>query len=106
MTFRVGQKVVCIKRGPWKKMHAREIGPTYGDILTIRGITDDRHGVYLRFYEIRNPPVSTDPDTGCLDEAKFNAKGFRPLIERPTDTGFAILKRLEIPSDRKIKERA
>lgn len=38
-------------------------------------------------------------------ETAFPARYFRPLTERSTDTGFAILKRLEIPSGRKIKER-
>jgi hypothetical protein len=91
MAFRVGQKVVCVKKGPWT-IEARIDAafwvpylPQKGDVLTIRDI-DEGH---LRFVEIINPVRSFTNVTG---EARFARHQFRPV--QSTDTGMAILEQI------------
>jgi hypothetical protein len=78
MTFRVGQKVVCVDDGPTP---FRESVPfRLKEIVTIDGFTG----------------------TGCVSLAEYPhgpvtgyfAKRFRPVVERKTGTGMAILKKL------------
>ena len=82
MTFRVGQKVVCIKRGPWTHRDTGEVCPNYGDVLTIRAIDISPKGMFLRFVEIVNKPRQY---TDSFGEANFWAPRFRPAVEASTD---------------------
>lgn len=82
MTFRVGQKVVCIKRGRWRNLERDEVAPSYGDILTIRSINVRSEGVFLLFVEIVNPLKNY---IDGLAEAEFLSSRFRPAVEPPTD---------------------
>lgn len=78
MSFRVGQKVCCIKDGKWKLcsdgMPGPPIvdGPQKGDIVTIERI-EDSYGdiVWLFFAEHKNIGA-------------FDARFFRPIVDRPT----------------------
>lgn len=87
MAFRVGQKVVCVSArvcvtpGP---------EPVFGSTYTIREIETDYKGdLGLRLQEIQKP-ISHHHNK----EYGFYAFRFRPLIEKSTDTGMAILREI------------
>ena len=84
--FRIGQKVVQIKKSPWRSLHLGELGPSFGDVVTVRSVGPGKCGdLFLRFDEIINPPLyNTDPTDG-FREARFLAAHFRPVVERKTD---------------------
>jgi hypothetical protein len=87
MTFHVGQKVVCIKRGSWANEFGAagdEVFPSFGEVYTIRRIEDGR---WLLLVEIVNR--LREYGDGELGEARFCASRFRPVVERKTDIGFA-----------------
>jgi len=90
MAFHIGQKVVCIS-DKWRNPHTHEC-PVKGRVYTIRAIggpdLEGQTGVIVE--EIRNPPESWR----LLGEVGFRAVFFRPLVERKTDTGFAILEEI------------
>lgn len=99
MTFRVGQKVVCIKDYPDEHARFSNIGARQrsrliheGSIYTIREI-DTRsitiHGVAcLRFEGITGR--MRDTCVGPWESgASFPASHFRPIVERKTDISFA-----------------
>jgi hypothetical protein len=94
MTFRIGQKVVCIKQGSWTALSLGEVGPSYGDVLTIRRIDDDAGETYFRFTEIMNPQDGSVDKNGNYSEARFWSARFRPVVERKTKTGMAILREI------------
>lgn len=82
--FRVGQKVVCVAGS---SMHVRAsegyIYPTNTDVYTIRGMYRDGSGnTQLLLQEIKNKPMETNVGTR---EPGFNARYFRPVVERKTD---------------------
>jgi hypothetical protein len=76
MTFRIGQKVVCIKRGRWKIVGGvRPRGaklPLYRDVYTIAEVDGSLGRQWLRLDEL---------DGNGL----FDAVNFRPLVKRKTD---------------------
>lgn len=77
MTFRVGQKVVCVDNKPHKGCAFLGDRPVEGEIYTVRktGLTswiDGRPGILVA--EIRN-----------LHDACFWADRFRPVVEKKTD---------------------
>lgn len=80
MTFRVGQKVVCVDDGPGDFS-----GPSFlalNSIYTIRGFCENIHGeIGLLLEEVRPdlPRLMTGQERG------FMQKRFRPLVERKTD---------------------
>lgn len=90
MTFRVGQKVVCVDISPMTHRKTKAPASDYlsvGAIYTIRWVGDapfeaDKHlGPYLKLAEIirdddKNPEYSDYP---------FIASRFRPIVERKTD---------------------
>ncbi|WNV09994.1 hypothetical protein [Tardiphaga sp. 709] len=81
MTFRVGQKVVCVAQCRAKL--PCEVMPRMGQIYTIRSICDYDDGIPgLLFAEIRNPELHYADGFG---ECDFNALKFRPVVERETD---------------------
>lgn len=78
MTFRVGQKVVCIN-APVYSLHPsryKEL-PKQGVVYTVRGYRSSKS---ILLFEI----VSGFGDDG-RGEAGFYASRFRPVIERKTD---------------------
>jgi hypothetical protein len=99
MSFRIGQKVVCIKEGLWSwerkyPNYIRHFGivhPKKGDVLTIRAIErgvgkrDDGSAIEanLLFDEIVNRP--SPRASGSSKEAAFDSARFRPIQERKTD---------------------
>jgi hypothetical protein len=100
MAFRVGQKVVHVAdTGNLSRKRGNQLWPaeiTVGRVLTIRDI-DTRYlkwyGILgLRFEEFVFEAV---PVAGLGDvEPAFPSDHFRPLIERKTDTGMAILREI------------
>ena len=86
MTFRVGQKVVCIETWVRRNGVGDEIGPVAGEIYTIRDIgflnpaAPDVVAVLLA--EIRNAVHDYVDGRG---ETCFAAHRFRPVVERKTD---------------------
>lgn len=119
MNFHVGQKVVCIND---KEMHksgeiigfyqGRPIvkagtmdGLKKGAIYTIRALDldclDKRPIVFL--HEIIRPKWECIPHQ---PEAGYCATRFRPLIEKSTETGMAILRKIADDISNKIKEKA
>lgn len=85
MNFRVGQKVVCVS-DDWEEEYPGTL-VRKGDILTISRmlLCDEGKTVLLEFVEAFSP--ETDEWS-----AGYDAAAFRPLVERKTDTGMAILK--------------
>jgi hypothetical protein len=82
MTFRIGQKVVCVlPDGGWCPLLHDERGPAKGDILTVGSVTKYKGVVGLAFDEYRNPSQGL----GRTRERHFNVKHFRPAVERKTD---------------------
>lgn len=94
MAFRVGQKVVCVKSRRYGGTGA-EIMPVKGNVYTVRGIDLNRPGcnceVGLWLEEITNPPMDY---RGGIEECSFDATRFRPLVEKKTETGMAILREI------------
>lgn len=87
MTFRVGQKVVCVDdsisrlsrilrwalRYPWNLRR--------GEVYTIQSLASDFYGEStLVLVEAKNPPV---------EDRGFFARRFRPVANRKTDISFA-----------------
>lgn len=87
MTFRVGQRIVCIHA--FTTCTYDEIAPTVGNIYTVRDIRASfsfEGEAVIRLVEIRNAPQLYQRG---LTECWWGAVGFRPLIERTTDISFA-----------------
>ena len=63
-SFKVGQKVVCVKRGDWIKNDAEinHTAPRYGEICTVSGV-DTEYGetwLYLEGYGMNDVFLSTN----------------------------------------------
>jgi len=100
--FHIGQKVVCIARGDWRKakikyLYRVGIGlnvPVSGQVYTIRDLVWDDRGpdgpddvkgigaVGVLLMEVVN---GIDPDTGI--ESLWPSYEFKPLNESKTDIG-------------------
>lgn len=91
MMFRIGQKVVCVRRVG--ERHKLTAWPEIEGIYTIRAVRTNvirpAHGVALLLSEIKNP---IDPAWDL--EPGFYSNLFRPIVEKSTDTGMAILKEI------------
>lgn len=101
MSFHVGQKVVCVDNGERAQgpNHHRlissylEIGTTY----TIRKISNRKLAlVWLRGVNRAGPY-----NGGIWGDGGFFSDRFRPLIERSTDTGMAILRKVADDASKK-----
>lgn len=97
MTFRVGQKVVCIEDNFQNPSYGvPQTLPKKGDVYTIRCVEIGTCGDYgeeqlgLRFCELIFPPTS------CGHEFSFAARCFRPIVERKTS--IEIFQRMLKPS--------
>lgn len=86
LTFRIGQKVVCIYAGPWLDPMGNAAdtnNPCKGTTYTIRDIRSypcGFAGLYLE--EIINAHLMFEYHS---EEPSFFVERFRPLIERATD---------------------
>lgn len=82
MTFRVGQKVVCVvdPSASLKMRYPEAVFPSLKAVYTIRSMFPYNGKVLLRFCELNN---SRSVWNGI--ERGFNSKYFRPIVERKTD---------------------
>jgi hypothetical protein len=85
MTFRVNQKVVCIKRNGWFPRLSFEVHPSFNNVYTVREIIVLGDLVGLRLAEIRN---QTHQYSDGISEAIFDASGFRPVVEPKAEISF------------------
>lgn len=93
MTFRVGQKVVCVDDGnfsvdrhPWVSNKYLPNRPVRGNVYTVRGFDPDfPESIYL--CEIYNP--NDLQWANGFGEGSFLPRRFRPIVERKTDISFA-----------------
>lgn len=103
MTFRVGQKVVCIAGDlatDWTVYTFKLSAPEKDGIYTIRGMLEWNGECGLWLEELRNPLMSlTD---GTFGEVGFWASHFRPLVERKTD--ISIFQELLAPTSPRVLE--
>lgn len=106
MNFNVGQKVVCVDDG-WNEVTTTyEIQcPTKGAVYTVRALTvgwpEFGSVPALLLDEVRNPK---DP---CFasGEVAFGRRRFRPAVERSTETGMAVLRKIASDITTKITEK-
>jgi hypothetical protein len=102
MMFNIGQKVVCVFHMPPSQRREWAIYAERGEIYTVREIyTTSRGKVNLLLREIINEPRMSED--GFM-EWGFKADAFRPIVEKKTDAGMAILK--EILERETISDRA
>lgn len=85
--FRVGQKVVCVDASPGRHTFIRYL--KRGAIYTIRGIDTEsgQYGVWLQ--EVILPVIAP-----WKLEMSFMPTRFRPIVEKSTDTGMAVLREI------------
>jgi hypothetical protein len=84
MTFRVGQKVVCVVAFDDMARSWGFSGPAKGSVYTIREFDDRGDAPALRLVEIVNPPCKHRNISEPI-EPGFAVTGFRPVVERKTD---------------------
>lgn len=111
MAFHVGQKVVCVDDAKHPEFHLPGWmyygdldGLTKGRIYTVRSVYNDpySHRLCISLEEInRKAMFSNDPDYHHSDG--FWSGRFRPVVEKSTDTGMAILRKLLVGG--KIEEK-
>lgn len=97
--FHIGQRVVCIKQGPWVPLKYDERAPAYGGVYTIRfiGSYPEYGGILgLKFEEIVNPSLRYQ--MGFI-ECEFDAAHFRPVIKRKTD--ISVFQRMLVPAGKR-----
>ncbi|MDB5550641.1 MAG: hypothetical protein JWL86_625 [Rhizobium sp.] len=82
MAFRIGQKVICVKKDAWTSADLGEAVPEFNSIYTIRTIDVADGCTFFRFNEIRNRPL---PYVEGVYECFFYSAHFRPIVERETD---------------------
>lgn len=105
MTFRVGQKVVCIQTvteraaASWSQHKPRY--PAVGGVYTIRTLNmwPGRDVCLLTFDELNNAHMVPSL---CLIEPGFDARRFRPVVERKTS--IEIFTKLLMPSPARSRE--
>jgi hypothetical protein len=102
MTFRVGQRVVCVDASRGRPLRGARATLVKNAIYTIRKIEiwNDVTGVYLE--EIIEPVLDVWLDRGPTEPC-WRLSRFRPVVERKTD--ISIFKRLLVPGT-KIHETA
>lgn len=84
MTFRVGQKVVCIREFRDTRCPLTKHWPKLNVVYTIREIRVSRSDgeLYFHLNELVNPVGNFSQGRG---EAYFYSRNFRPVVERKTD---------------------
>jgi hypothetical protein len=92
--FHIGQKVVCVddtyEHPNWSFVPNR---PVAGEVYTIRGFSTDHEGNERLILEELNNPIIEWMVAGFA-EGSFPSRRFRPLLEKKTDTGMALLKEI------------
>jgi hypothetical protein len=107
MAFRVGQKVTRIAlafEGDLSVQEANEVGascPAVGEVVTIKTINQWRSETLLTFHEHDNSHIQRM--FGDRYEPGFNAECFRPLTERSTEAGMAILRSYLVTANGKVE---
>jgi hypothetical protein len=81
MTFRIGQKVECIREAGIGKKNL-ETDARFGEVYTIRGFLEYDGILGLFLQEIINPPTLTT--IGVIERA-MTASRFRPIVECKAD---------------------
>ena len=87
MTFRIGQKVVCVDDRP-QEGASWDVPPQKGAVYTVQWVGFHRYEHFLEalcvyLCEINRP-----------SGLPFFATRFRPIVERKTETGMAILREI------------
>lgn len=102
MTFRVGQKVVCITIWGTEKIAARlgVLLPRKGSVYIVRNFDDRGSCSALRVREILNPEIMHLE--GIFAEPAFACIGFRPVVSRKTS--IEIFTKLLTPSPARSRE--
>lgn len=86
--FKIGQKVICIKKGDWKSCKTGQIsfGPKYGEELIISKIKDDGYLVFNEYGGGHNPIQfkETEPyyTKSAIDEL-INIRHIRETSDTP-----------------------
>lgn len=93
MTFRIGQKVVCIIAAHRWEAHGYH-APEKGQVYTVRAIGPE----CIMLFEIRNPRE----EWRKAGEVSYWAHGFRPVVSDQTD--ISVFKALLQPND--VREKA
>ena len=106
--FRVGQKVVAIKNHGLNPTKTTATPVRADTVLTIRAIQtavrqSGEETTGLLFHEIRNEVVSTTVGPWELD---YDARCFRPIVERGTNAGILILRHLLNKQNQTVREDA
>ena len=106
MSFRVGQKVICVDAADTHTGDLSEL--IEGSIYTIRW-----HGPFewrgvkencVQLVEIVERPVMSGKKIVYSIDQPFRASRFRPVVERKTDTGMAILRQILRDHQQPIRE--
>lgn len=84
MTFRVGQKVVCVDDYSAVALRWGAACPKIGMVYTIREFDDRGSKLALRLVEIVNAPAKHRNIAEPIEPA-FAVISFRPIVERKTD---------------------
>ena len=88
MNFRVGQKVVCVDASS-TSTRGKDFELQKGRIYTVRWTGTYEEMVCIRLEEItKRSREAANP----VRDMPFRATRFRPLVEKKTDAGMAILK--------------
>jgi hypothetical protein len=88
MTFRVGQKVVCVDANFYGfEGFGRHKYPTRGTVYHIREIVDACGEANVRLAEIKNG-IGVCISSGKEAEPFFRASRFRPIVERKDEISF------------------
>jgi hypothetical protein len=80
MTFRIGQKVVCVDESGAKR--GGSLGLRKGAIYTIVSVGEFWDGIGVDLAELPAPMIHGHHQA-------YNAARFRPIVEHKTDIGFA-----------------
>lgn len=95
MVFRVGQKVVCVKKDAWADTGSgralRGGVPSYRQVLTIRQVVTYPDMSCLLFDEIVHKPRVY---SNGVHERNFMAKWFRPLITKTLEQDSAMFQEI------------
>lgn len=89
MTFRVGQKVVCVDDEFVAVCRGRATLPRRGKTYTVRNVFTYSQWTAIRLVEIKNKAVAFyNDDTGETVEAAFPTWRFRPAVEPKAEVSF------------------
>jgi len=94
MTFYVGQKVVRTRRRTKGDLSIKAAysKPAIGDVVTIKTLNHWQKATILTFIEHDNSFLMDR--LGSQYEPGFDARSFRPAVEKGTDAGVALLKKI------------